>query len=137
MARLEFFVVSEGVSVDQQTNQLSLFSVIEQVTSPDFPLVLPYAAAVSLWMAEAGDNGRDFQCMLRIILPDGGQHDFPTNFTFRARRHRVIQRILGFPINEPGLLRFEVFLNGEYAASHEVDISQKGTADSPPTAETG
>ncbi len=108
MARLEFFVVSESVSVDQQTNRLSLFNVLEQVASINFPSVLPSAVAVSMWMAEDGDDVRDFQCTLRITLPNDNRHEFASNFKFRARRQRVIQRVEGFPLNEPGVLRFEV-----------------------------
>jgi len=134
---MEFFVVSEDLSVDQQTNRVSLFNVLEQIAGPNFPLVLPSAAAISLWVAEAGDEGRDFQCMLRIILPNARQHDFTSNFRFGARRHRVIQRLQGFPIDEPGVLRFEVLLNGEHKASHEVDVSRIDASDLPPTAETG
>jgi hypothetical protein len=37
MARMEFFRISEDVSVDQQTNKLSLINVIEQLTSSNFP----------------------------------------------------------------------------------------------------
>jgi hypothetical protein len=48
----------------------------------------------------------------------------------------VIHRVEGFPIEEQGMLRFEVLLNGKYGASHEVDISMMGTSDSPATAET-
>jgi hypothetical protein len=137
MARLEFFVVSEGVSVDQLTNQLSLFSVLEEVRSPDFPFVLPSAAAVSLWMKEAGDDDRDFQCLLRVTLTDGSQREFTSNFRFSARRHRVILKIQGFPLNEPGVLRFEMLLNGEYAASHEVDVLRVNSSELPPTAKAG
>jgi hypothetical protein len=137
MARLELFVVSEGVSVDQFTNQLSLFSVLEEVTPPDFPFVLPSAAAISLWMKEAGDDERDFQCLLRLTLPDGNRREFTSNFRFRARRHRVIQRIQGLPLNEPGVLRFEVLLNGEYKESHEVDVLRIIAAELPPAAEDG
>jgi hypothetical protein len=137
MARLELFVVSEGVSVDQFTNQLSLFSVLEEVTPPDFPFVLPSAATISLWMKEAGDDDRDFQCMMRVLLPDGNRHELTTNFRFRGRRHRVIQRIQGVPLTEPGVLRFEVLLNGEYIASHEVDVLRINSGELPPAAQDG
>jgi hypothetical protein len=124
MARLEFFAVSEGVSVDQFTNRVSIFNILEQLASPEFPFVLASATAVSLWTMEAGDDERDFQCMLRITMPDGAQQEFTSNFKTLMRRHRVIQGIQGFPLTEPGLLRFEVLLNGEHAASHEVDVSR-------------
>lgn len=133
MAHMEFFIVSEEVSVDQQTNRLSLFNVLEQVAGSDFPLVVLSVAAVSLWVAEAGDDGRDFQCMMRVFLPDGNRHEITSNFKFRGRRHRVIQRIQGLTINAPGLLRFEVLLNGEHQANHEVDVSRINSAELQPT----
>jgi hypothetical protein len=124
MAHMEFFIVSEELSVDQQTNRLSLFNILEQISGPNFPLMLVSAVAVSLWVAEPGDEERDFQCTLRIIPPGGDQRDFTTNFRFRSRRHRIIQRLQGFQLNEPGLLRVEMLLNGEYQARHEVDIER-------------
>jgi len=139
MARLEFFVVSEGVTVDKFTNQLSLFNILEGVASNNFPFVLPYFVAVSMWMMEDGDGERDFQVMLRVTMPNLAPQEFTTNFKFISRRHRVLQRIQGLPLNEPGVLRFEVLLNGQHAASHEVDVSRKemDTEGSPPTAEAG
>lgn len=32
MAKLEFFLVSESSAIDHQTNRLSLFNVLEQIT---------------------------------------------------------------------------------------------------------
>ncbi|HAY23282.1 MAG TPA: hypothetical protein DCY27_14190 [Desulfobacterales bacterium] len=136
MAHMEFFLVAEDLSVDQQTNRLSLFNIIEQLTGCNFPFPLPFAAAVSLWVAEDGDESQDFQCILHIILPDGETYDFPTNFTFKTRRHRVIQRIQGIPITKSGLLRFEVHLNGKHQASHEIDILKIDPHEMLPTAET-
>lgn len=136
---MEFFIIAEEVSVDQQTNRLSLFNVLEQVASPNFPVRLLSALAVSLWMAEEGDDNCEFQCMLHIILPNGDKLNVPSNFTFpaHARRHRVLQRIQGIPLDGPGVLRFEIFLNGEYQASHVVDIEMMPAADLPPIVEAG
>ncbi|MEW6659609.1 MAG: hypothetical protein AB1424_13190 [Thermodesulfobacteriota bacterium] len=121
MARMEFFIVCEDLSIDQQTNRMSLFNVIEQMMAPNFPLIYS-GSAISLWVSEPGDDELDFQCTLRVVFPDGSHRDFPSNFRFRSRRHRVIHRLEGIPINEPGTLRFEVQLNGQYQASHEVDV---------------
>jgi hypothetical protein len=137
MARLEFFVVSEGMSVDQFTNRLSVFNILEEVAIPNFPFLLHSVIAVSLWTMEDGDDDRDFQCMLRITMPNVPQREFTSNFRTISRRHRVIQHIQGFPLNEPGMLRFEVLLNGKHAATHEVDIlkMRMDAEDLPPTAE--
>jgi hypothetical protein len=135
MAHMEFFIVSEEVSVDQQTNRLSLFNVMEQISVPDFPTMLRSGAAVSLWVAEPGDDELDFQCTLRITTPGSDHRDFPSNFAFRSRRHRVIHRLQGVRINEAGLLKFEVLLNGQYKARHEVDVIKIDIANVIPPAE--
>lgn len=139
MARLEFFIVSEDMSIDQFTNRLSLFNILEELAIPALPFVLPSAIAVSLWMMEAGDDELDFQCLLRVTMPNDTQLEFTTNFKTSSRRHRVIQTIQGVTLNNPGVLRFEVLLNGKHAASHEVDVSmiRVDTDNSPPTAEVG
>ena len=135
MARLEFFVVSEDLSVDQQTNRLSLFNIFEQINAHQFPLVLPSITAVSVWIIEVGEEEKDFQCNLHIALPDERHFDFPTNFKFISRRHRVIQRLQGLVIDKPGMFHFKVFLNGDYIASHEVDVSQINPNELPTTIE--
>jgi len=138
MARLEFFIVSESMSIDQFTNRLSLFNILEEVESPNFPFQLSIIA-VSLWMKEPGDDERDFQCILRVSMPNVPPREFTVNFRFISRRHRVIQNIQAIQLNEPGVLRFEVLLNGQHAASHEIDVSgiTMDTAGSPPNAEVG
>lgn len=124
MPRLEFFVVSEDVSVDQATNLTSVFSILEEVKAPAFPLLIFRCAATSLWCREPGDEGRDFQVVLRITTPGDEPREFPTNFRLDHARHRTVQRLQGLPIQRAGELRFEVLLNGEHKASHVVTVEQ-------------
>lgn len=128
--RLEFFVVSESVSIDQVTNELSVFNILESVASEGFPVLVPKCAAVSLWRVEPGDEGRDWQVMVRVTLPGQGPQDFTTNFQARPRsqRHRVMQRVHGLPLLQEGDLRFELLLNGQHAADHIVTVTREGGA---------
>jgi hypothetical protein len=129
MARLEFFVVSEEVSIDQTTNQTSVFSILEQVKAAGFPLLIFKCAATALWCREPGDEERDLQTVLRITPPGGEPRDFATNFRLNHARHRIVQRIQGLPIARAGELRFEVLLNGEHKASHVVTVEQERPLD--------
>lgn len=135
--RLEYFVVAEGVSIDQTTNQVSVFNILEQVRTHQFPAGLSAAAALVLWLAEPDDVGKEFQNLLRLTFPDNSIHDFATNFTPGPKRHRVTQRFLGLPLSGPGTLKFEVLLNGVPKASHTIDVEQSDSlfpAPSPPQA---
>jgi hypothetical protein len=129
MARLEFFVVSQSIAVDDATNYVSVLEILEQIQVPSFPKVIPQCVAVSLWRKEAGDEESDFQLLLRITTPPDGVHEIRTNFRLTAPRHRVIQRIQGLPITGEGQLRFEAIINGQHAADHIIDVQQAGVVD--------
>ncbi len=122
MARLEFFVVSKAVSIDQTTNQISVFEILEEMDASSFPAQIQSLVAISLWRQEQGDQEQDFQLLLQITTPSGTSHDFRTNFRLSGRRHRVTQRIEGMILEKEGVLRFEVILNDQHAAEHIVDI---------------
>lgn len=124
MARLEFFVVSESVSIDQTSNAASVFNILEEIGTPQFPILIPYCAAISLWCREEADRDEDFQCTLRIIRPGGERNDISTNFRPVRPRHRVVQRIQGLQLTQAGELRFELLLNGKHAADHIVTVVQ-------------
>ena len=134
MASLEYFLVSRSVSVDQETNQVSIFDVIEEASASKFPSNIPNCVAISLWRKDPREADEEMQVMLNITLPDGKAHKFPINFQMKNRRHRIIQRMEGLPIPKEGEIRFEVSLNGEHAATHIVDVKliEAGDADEVP-----
>lgn len=80
MPSLEFFLVAEDASADQTTNRLSLYNVFEAFQTPGFPLLISKCCAVAVWRKQPEDEGRDFQCILRLTLPDGQIHQLETNF---------------------------------------------------------
>lgn len=122
MAALEYFLVAESVSVDQTTNRVSVFNVLEEIGAPQFPVLLPGCVAIALWNSVPDDAGKDFQVKLRITLPDDQSYEMTSNFVMKTDRHRSVQRIQGLPITATGVLRFDVLLNGEHQASHAVNV---------------
>ena len=58
MARLEYFLVAENVVIDRQTNQVSAFNILEDLSAPSFPARIPKAVALTLWCTETGDQDR-------------------------------------------------------------------------------
>lgn len=126
MARLEFFVVSNSVSIDRQTNLATIIEVAEVFTFPDFPGMVINCVAFSLWRREEGEEGKDFQVALRIASPDADDFEMRSNFKMTRLRHRMVQRVQGIPILREGQVRFEVLLNGEHAAEHIVDVKKQG-----------
>jgi len=128
--RLEYFVVAEGVAVDQLTNQVSLFNVLEEIKAPAFPALVHKAVAHGLWVIQNDlDIGTEHQVLLIIRLPDRAEHRLTTNFTVTHRRHRVTQLIEGIPLSTEGTLEFEVLLDGQHAARHLVDVERPPAID--------
>lgn len=124
MARLEYFVVCEGISVDQRTNNISLFGVSETIRAATFPGVIPQLFAVSTWNAEPGDEERDFQATLSVHMNNARLNEWRHNFRFEGRRARLIGALQGTQVPGPGELRFDIALNGDHGASHTIEIHQ-------------
>lgn len=138
MPKLEYFLVCESVSVDRETNRISLFNVIEDIykvkpgSEVSSPLVVNFVA-VSCWNREEGDEDKDFQAILRIHLPptdDGSapEHkELPLNFRMQSRRQRLLMRLVApvLPPAHEGKLKFELLLNGSHCAEHEIGILEQ------------
>jgi hypothetical protein len=128
MPKLEYFLVCESMCTDQETNRVSLFNVLEDLqvlppnTVPRQQLVVPYFAAVSCWNREPGDEDIDFQAILRIHPPTEEPKDFSMNFRMERPRYRLSLRFQGMPKLEPGVLKFELLLNGQHVAWHTVNV---------------
>ena len=122
MAELEYFLVAESVSVDQLTNRISLFNVVEQVAASKFPVTNPQIVSVAGWNTDKGDDNKDFQVTVRITSPDGEHKDHTHNFSMLAKRSRSILIFQGIELACAGKLLVEVSLNGEHAATHSIDV---------------
>ncbi|HLN28339.1 MAG TPA: hypothetical protein VK395_11415 [Gemmataceae bacterium] len=134
MPQLEYFLVAESVSVDQSTNRLSVFNILEEVhlqrvpvpegmTLPAHADGIPQLTAVSSWNMTDQDRGNRFQVELRLVAP--GLQDpirfVPLAFTAERDRQRTLQVIVGCPVGTPpGELLFQLYLNDKYQASHRI-----------------
>jgi hypothetical protein len=118
MPTLEYFLVAESISVDQFSNRISLFNVVEYA-NPKVGMI-PSAVAVSFWNIADGDEGKDFQVVLRVITAGGTTRDASTNFRMVRPRHRIMQHLVGIPVEKEGEVKFEILLNGNHVASHTV-----------------
>lgn len=122
MPELEYFVVAESVSVDQATNRISLFHVLEEIHSAGFPVVIPRVAVVAHWNAREGDLNTDFQMGVCITLAEDPAKDFNLNFRMVRPRQRTIANFVALEVTKPGTMTIELKLNGKHKAFHIVDV---------------
>ena len=123
MPQLEYFVICGDVSVDQATNRISLFNIVEEIVLPKFPGVTIPLVAVSSWNREPSNGDTDYQVILRVCTPND-EKDFPMNFKMPKKRHRTFQYISGIPVIQAGELKFNLLLNGQHTASHTITVDK-------------
>lgn len=124
-------VLCSGSSIDQDTNNLSLFDTIEMIgVSPEaeFPVVFPLPfQLVSLWSRTELNTPAKGYSQLKVVNPSGklghvsqGEVDMTE---FRRLRQRI--SIQGFEITELGKYLFVVefrYEDGEYEAVAQVPL---------------
>jgi hypothetical protein len=125
MPHVEFLVAAEGHSVDQQSNALSIFNILEKIQGASGGAgLLPRVEVITVFVRDDGDEGRDFQALLQVHTRASQiGRGFPMNFQMSAERHRLFHVIYGLPIPaDAGFLRFDVQVNGERVGSYQVDV---------------
>ncbi len=128
MPTLEYFLISEGVSVDQRTNRLSIFNVFENVNAYDFPANVPLVIAVVSLIKEDEDQGKNFQLLLKIHSPEEKKtFEFSMNFIMERERHRLLLNVDNMQIKAPGIITFEIYLNGDLLTTRTVNVTLNHT----------
>jgi hypothetical protein len=106
--KVHFSSLSFGASVDQQTGNLSVFDVIEELKTPQVPINLQsFVIALAVEKTVPGEfRGK---MLIHILTPDGkqavvgnGEVGIPAD----QRRMKAIFRFGGFPIGQFGRHRF-------------------------------
>ncbi len=136
MPKLEYFLLCESVAVDQDTNRISLFNVLEdfQITPPEDPTkkpayILSQFVAVALFNREPDDGDNEFEACLRINLPENQNTDNKITFRMERNRQRLLMRFVGMPpVGNDGVLRFELLLNGNHCATHTVHLNTESSS---------
>ncbi|HUD11334.1 MAG TPA: hypothetical protein VMS08_02910 [Candidatus Saccharimonadia bacterium] len=109
-------VLANEVSVDQRTNNLSIFGVLEELTIPvpediRLPTLVPLKhTIVSLWQKTRGEEV-NFSLSVQIIAPNGdtlGEVIQPVKILPQHRRTRSIIQMDRFPLTGPGEYVFRV-----------------------------
>ncbi len=133
MPRLLLLAASLSTAVDQRTNQMSLFHIVEQFNPKQFPAVLPYFEVVCLWQRESGDEVHRFEERVRMLSPGGVDEvtNYQIEFPLDRMRHRAIVGFAGVKVEEPGFYEIEVCVRrkgqqewGDPRGSFFIQVSQ-------------
>jgi len=131
MPKLEYFLLCESISVDQETNRVSLFNVLDDLhlakppkegdSKPAF--ILNQFVAVAVFNRQPEDGDKDFEACLKYNLPDNTHKEHKLKFKMERNRQRIVMRFVGMPpVAKDGLLSFDLSVNGEHAGTHTIQL---------------
>lgn len=108
--KLNFASLSLGAAVDQQTGSLSVFEVLEEVRTPQIPVVLQ-SLVISIALEKDQPVAHQGKVFIHIVTPDqksqivgNGDMILPAE----QKRMKAVFRLSGFPIQQFGMHRFVV-----------------------------
>jgi hypothetical protein len=108
--KLHYASLSLGASVDQQTGNLSIFELLEEVRTPQVPVQLQ-SLVISLSLQNLKPNEFRGKIFIHILTPDGKQAlvgNGEIACPAEQKRLRAVFRFGGFPISQFGAHRFVV-----------------------------
>lgn len=106
--KLQFASLSLGASVDQQTGNLSVFDVLEEIRAPQLPITLQ-SLVISLSLEKTEQSDFNGKMMIHLLTPDGKQTMVGTGdmtVPVEQRRMKAVFRYGGFPVVAFGKHRF-------------------------------
>ena len=108
MLKLHFASLSLGASVDQQTGNLSVFDILEEVRTPQLPIQIQ-SLVISLALEKNEPKAFDGKMMIHLLTPDGKQQvvgNGDMKIPAEQKRMKAVFRYGGFPVVAYGQHRF-------------------------------
>lgn len=108
--KINFASLSIGASVDQQTGNLSIFDLLEEIRTPQLPIHLQ-SLVISLAIEKTEPIEFTGKIMIHLFTPDKQQQVVGTGdmkIPFEQKRMKAVFRFGGFPVTSYGNYRFVV-----------------------------
>jgi|SRR5581483_2535905 len=102
---ISLLACAESVVLDQRRNTLSIFNIVEELSSPIFPFVVPHLTVITLFTRAAEEPSELEDIHLQVT--SGGQTliDAPMDGKFfHHSRLRHVSELQGLVISGPGTL---------------------------------
>lgn len=124
---------AESALVDQQTNKLSLFGILEELSGAGFPGFIPSAAFVIVLEREPKEPST-FDLVLTIDIGGNKIFETPIKMQFQGLlRSRAVASMQAVPILGPGIMTFSARHGRKVLGSWSVPITQVGSSAFAPT----
>lgn len=122
--KLRLIVCCETNILDSRTNTVSCINLIEEIGSPQFPLLIPQFGVVALFEKEEGDQAVE-TCELRVKIGEAELLRGPLEIVFGVGRlHRSLVTLQGLVIPITGSLVASLERDGQELGKWEIPVFQ-------------
>lgn len=124
--KLDYFIVADSLVLDQFTQRVSIFHIVDEIIAPAFPVVLPSLATVACLEGEPSDSARPHRAILRLAGSAAAEpYDLASEFALLGARHRLVHRVENVVLSAPGIMEFSLFISGELLAQRGITVLHK------------
>ena len=118
---ISLFSVSEGSSIDHETNTLSIFNILDDIHPVSLPLTIPKIILTIVMAREEGEP-ETIDGTITVLNNQNTIGTSPAEVDFQgAKRSRLKVVLNGVPVHAPGKLVFR------YAATGSLDVDAEHT----------
>lgn len=126
---VSFLACSEGAAIDQRTQNISLFNIIDRIQSVTFPFVIPRLFIAMTFMKEAEDSDQEL-ITVRAALGDSDLLQASLRPMFSGRQKaRFMSEMPSIIIPSPGDLVISVLQKDRELATWTIEIGKLEPAD--------
>ncbi|WP_176331639.1 DUF6941 family protein [Burkholderia vietnamiensis] len=125
-----FSAIADTVIRDADRNSLTLFDLLDGIELSVFPVALPRLSACFVVEREEGDA--DIEAATMRLKSGAVNNSFPISVEFHGkRRTRVIARVEGYVVFQPGIITAELEKDGTVIGSYSFEVTASLTPQAP------
>lgn len=123
MIKVKYILFAKSVVIDQRSLQVTANNIIEEISAPKFPSIIPESNLIICFTRNIEDDAQ-IKLKLKAFINDKviGFQDIDVDFK-NVKINRTVVDFQTFPITETGTLKFELRNNkNKKIASYQVDV---------------
>jgi hypothetical protein len=128
--RLAYLLVADTVVIDQLTNRVSIFQIVDDVMVTGFPCVVPGWSAIAGFAVLPMPAGAQQHAILRVSGSALAEpRELPTGFASGGPHHRLVYRLEHIALQGEGEIALDLRVNGMLLGTHTIHVRQTPATD--------
>ena len=127
MFKLKTGIFSESISVDKTTDLASVFSMINEIAAPAYPITMPSVTALAVFQGD-GSEPANYTAAIKLYLSEMLLFEIKVPMTISGTRiGSCFVKASGLQILRPGTLRADVFIDNISIGDFSIEVRQVTT----------